>query len=84
MRGAGDYTCEDMSLICCHKTALKVPEAEKETPPEDSDSNDDEDIPEVKPTEEYFDYYDQTPCSILAREGYRYSDYKFKTNSSCN
>ena len=84
VRGAGKYTCEDVSQICCHKAALQVPEAKKEIPPEYSDSNDDEDIPEEKSTEEYFDYYDQTPCSTLARDGYRYSDYQFKTNISCN
>ena len=64
VRGAGEYTCEDTSQICCHKTSLKVPDDEKE------------DIPEEQPTEEYDDYYDQTPCSSLARDGYRYSDYQ--------
>ena len=57
MRGAGEYTCEDTSQICCHKTSLKVLEAETDTPPEDPDY--------------YGDDYDDIPCSTLARDGYR-------------
>ena len=34
VRGAEELTCEDASQICCHRTALKTVEEEKETPSE--------------------------------------------------
>ena len=57
VRGAEELTCEDTSQICCHKTALKVTKEEKETPSDNDEA----------------DYYDQTPCSSVENEGYRYT-----------
>ena len=55
MRGAEEYTCEDTSQICCHKTSLKVLEAEEEMSSGDYDYYNEEAI----------------SCSSLARDGYR-------------